>query len=93
MIPASRVNPISRKILSNFPLPNTTTVREDYAQKNLFLSGGDNPVGDNFYNLTAKVDASALARNYPALLTKRDPLWPPLCKAFRLATPRGIRRG
>ena len=35
----------------------------------------------------------ALARNYPALLTKRDPLWPPLCKAFRLATPRGIRRG
>ena len=34
--------------------------------------------------------ASALARTYPPLLTRRDPSGPPLYKAFQLATPRGI---
>ena len=49
---------------------------------------------NHYYSYIDDADAaSALARNYPALLTNRDPLWPPLCKAFRLATPRGIRRG
>ena len=37
--------------------------------------------------------ASALARTYPPLLTRRDPSGPPLYKAFQLATPRGICRG
>ncbi|MBY0503014.1 MAG: carboxypeptidase-like regulatory domain-containing protein [Bryobacteraceae bacterium] len=62
IIPPSRVNPISRKILSYFPLPNTVTPGEDYAQKNLFLSGGENPAGDDFYNLAAKVDQNISER-------------------------------
>jgi hypothetical protein len=56
IIPPSRINPISKKIISYFPNPNTTTAGEDYAQKNLFLSGGANPAGDTFYNFAAKVD-------------------------------------
>lgn len=56
IIPASRINPISKKIVSYFPNPNVTTAGEDYAQKNLFLSGGQNPAGDTFYNLATKFD-------------------------------------
>jgi hypothetical protein len=56
VIPASRINPIARKIVNYFPAPNVTTAGEDYAQKNLFLSGGQNPAGDTFYNLAMKVD-------------------------------------
>ncbi len=56
IIPPSRINPIAKKIVSYFPNPNTTTAGEDYAQKNLFLSGGQNPAGDTFYNFALKVD-------------------------------------
>ncbi len=37
--------------------------------------------------------ASALARNDPPLLAKTDPLRPLPHRTFRLAAPRGIRRG
>lgn len=56
IIPASRINPIAARILSYSPLPNTITPGEDYGQKNLFLSGGSNPAGDEFYNLAIKID-------------------------------------
>lgn len=63
IIPANRINSIARKILSYFPAPNTTTPGEDYAQKNLFLSGGQNPAGDSFYNLAVKIDQNLSERH------------------------------
>ena len=62
VIPSSRINPIARRIVDHFPLPNTTTAGEDYSQKNLFLSGGQNPAIDNFYNLVTKVDQNISER-------------------------------
>jgi hypothetical protein len=55
-IPRDRINPISRKIAGYFPMPNTTTAGADYAQANFFLSGGDNPARDDFYNFVVKID-------------------------------------
>ena len=63
IIPASRINPISKKIVDYFPNPNVTTAGEDYAQKNLFLSGGQNPARDTFYNLTIKLDQNLSDRH------------------------------
>src|SRR5260370_894429 len=63
VIPDARINPIARKILSFFPAPNTTTPGEDSPQKNLFLSGGQNPAGDAFYNLAIKVDQNLSERH------------------------------
>ena len=56
IIPASRIHPISSKLAGFFPTPNTTTPGADYGQANYFLSGGDNPARDDFYNLVVKVD-------------------------------------
>ncbi len=55
-IPASRIHPISRKIADFFPTPNTVTPGADFARSNYFLSGGDNPARDDFYNLVVKID-------------------------------------
>ncbi|MDQ6678105.1 MAG: carboxypeptidase regulatory-like domain-containing protein [Acidobacteriota bacterium] len=63
VIPPARINPIAQKILSYFPAPNVTTAGEDYAQKNLFLSGGVNPARDTFYNLAAKIDQNLSERH------------------------------
>lgn len=56
IIPTSRINSIAQKVLNYYPAPNVTTAGADYAQSNLFLSGGDNPAKDVFYNLAVKVD-------------------------------------
>ena len=56
VIPSSRLHPISQKLANFFPAPNTTTPGTDYAQANYFLSGGDNPARDDFYNLVVKID-------------------------------------
>lgn len=63
VIPTSRINPIAKKIVDYFPAPNVTTAGEDYAQKNLFLSGGQNPASDTFYNLAIKVDHNVSDRH------------------------------
>ncbi|MGH9721396.1 MAG: carboxypeptidase regulatory-like domain-containing protein [Bryobacteraceae bacterium] len=62
-IPGSRINPISRKIADYFPSPNTVTGGADYAQSNYFLSGGDNPARDDFYNFVVKIDQNLGARH------------------------------
>jgi hypothetical protein len=56
IIPPSRVNPIAQKIVGFFPKPNTVTGNVNYSQSNYFLSGGDNPARDDFYNFVFKVD-------------------------------------
>ncbi|MDQ6701591.1 MAG: hypothetical protein M3Z36_15540, partial [Acidobacteriota bacterium] len=56
IIPAERINPISRKILNYFPAPNTTTNGTDYAQSNFFISGGENSARDDFFNYVVKID-------------------------------------
>ena len=63
IIPPARINPIAQKILGYFPAPNVTTPGEDYAQKNLFLSGGVNPARDSFYNFATKVDQNLSERH------------------------------
>jgi hypothetical protein len=45
------------------PTPNTSTNGADYSQSNLFLSGGDNPARDDFYNLVFKFDWNLGARH------------------------------
>src|SRR5574340_599386 len=63
MIPADRLNPISRKILDYFPAPNTTTDGADYSRSNFFLSGGGNPARDSFYNFVVKIDQNLGGRH------------------------------
>jgi hypothetical protein len=63
IIPANRINPIAQKILTYIPKPNVTTAGADYSQSNLFLSGGDNPAHDAFYNLATKIDQTINERH------------------------------
>ena len=55
-IPAFRINPIARRILSFMPKPNARTPGSDYSSNNLFVAGGDNVARDDFYNLVVKID-------------------------------------
>jgi hypothetical protein len=63
MIPADRIHPISRRIAGFFPKPNTTTAGANFSQSNYFLSGGDNPARDDFYNLVVKIDQNFGSRH------------------------------
>jgi len=54
---------------------------------------GNSRNGTSRKTLKGEAGASALARNDPPLLAKTDPLRPRPHRAFRLAAPRGIRRG
>ncbi len=56
VIPASQINPISRKILDFFPKPNTSTPSTNYSQSNYFISGAETAARDDFYNFVAKFD-------------------------------------
>ena len=56
LIPPSRINPISQKIVDFFPRPNTTTPSTNYSQSNYFISGAETAARDNFYNFVAKFD-------------------------------------
>ncbi|MDZ4802397.1 MAG: carboxypeptidase regulatory-like domain-containing protein [Bryobacteraceae bacterium] len=56
IIPQSRINPIAQKLIGYFPQPNVTTSNASYSQSNYFLSGGDNPARDTFYNFVVKID-------------------------------------
>jgi hypothetical protein len=56
IISKDRINPIARKIMDFYPLPNTRTAGVAYAQQNYFASGGANPAKDRFYNLVFKFD-------------------------------------
>ena len=56
IISKDRINPIARKIVDFYPLPNTKTAGVAYAQQNYFASGGANPAKDRFYNLVFKFD-------------------------------------
>ncbi|MBL8207287.1 MAG: carboxypeptidase regulatory-like domain-containing protein [Blastocatellia bacterium] len=53
-IPAARINPIAKKILSYMPKPNTVDPAQGYSRGNLFLS--PNIATDGFWNWVAKVD-------------------------------------
>ncbi len=55
-IPANRLNPIAKNILSFFPAPNTRTGANDYTVQNYFFAGGDALDKDRFYNLVIKFD-------------------------------------
>ncbi|OLE84540.1 MAG: hypothetical protein AUF76_03085 [Acidobacteria bacterium 13_1_20CM_2_65_9] len=54
IIPASRIHPIAKKLLSYYPLPNTQTPDSDPWRNNLFQ--GPNIARDDFFNWVAKVD-------------------------------------
>ncbi|MBL8219815.1 MAG: TonB-dependent receptor [Bryobacterales bacterium] len=62
-IPGDRIHPSARTLTGYFPTPNTVTPGTDYSQANLFLSGGDNPARDDFYNLVVKIDQNLGARH------------------------------
>ena len=64
VIPKDRIHPISRRIVDYFPMPNTRTAGVDYSQSNFFVSGGDNPATDRFYNLVFKFDQNFGVRNH-----------------------------
>lgn len=61
IIPANRINPIAKSILSYFPAPNTTTPGQPYSQGNLYFDGPDK---DSFYNQVLKIDQQVGARNH-----------------------------
>lgn len=63
-LPGSRINPIARKIVDFYPVPNTRTNGVAYSQQNYFASGGDNPAQDTFYNLVFKFDQNFGSRNH-----------------------------
>jgi Carboxypeptidase regulatory-like domain len=54
VIPQTRINPISQKILSFQPKPNTKSPDQGYSRANLFIP--DNIAGDDFYNWVLKID-------------------------------------
>jgi hypothetical protein len=57
LIPADRINPIAKKILSYQPAPNTTTPGSGYGTNDLFIPGGSSNLDhDAFYNLVTKFD-------------------------------------
>nr|MCU0248422.1 carboxypeptidase regulatory-like domain-containing protein [Bryobacter sp.] len=61
LIPANRINPISRRILGYYPAPNATSPALDYSRGNLFIS--PNIATDDFYNFTVKIDQNLGARH------------------------------
>jgi hypothetical protein len=63
VIPQDRINPISRKIAGYFPLPNTSTPGQSYAQQNFFFSGDASSAIDHFYNLVFKFDQNIGSRH------------------------------
>ncbi len=63
VIPKDRINPIARNIAGYYPAPNTRTDGLGYAQSNYFVSGGQNPATDRFYNLVFKFDHNFGPRN------------------------------
>ncbi len=63
VIPKDRINPIARNIAGVYPAPNTRTDGLGYAQSNYFVSGGQNPATDRFYNLVFKFDQNFGSRN------------------------------
>ncbi|MBO0861508.1 MAG: carboxypeptidase regulatory-like domain-containing protein, partial [Chloracidobacterium sp.] len=60
-IPADRINPIARKILSYMPKANVTDPTADYSKNNLFIS--PNLATDRFWNWVAKVDQQFNEKN------------------------------
>jgi hypothetical protein len=57
IIPSSRLNPISQKLLGYFGKPNTTTPGSAYSNNDLFIPGGSSNLDrDSFYNLVTKFD-------------------------------------
>ncbi len=61
LIPASRISPIAKSILSYFPAPNTTTAGQPYSQSNFYFDGPDK---DSFYNQLVKIDQQVGTRNH-----------------------------
>jgi hypothetical protein len=53
-IPANRINPIAKKILSFYPKPNASDTLAGYSKNNVFVS--PNLATDAFWNWVAKVD-------------------------------------
>ncbi|HKA00904.1 MAG TPA: carboxypeptidase-like regulatory domain-containing protein [Candidatus Solibacter sp.] len=64
VIPKDRLNPIARRIVDYFPLPNTRTDGAEYSQQNFFISGGVNTARDDFYNLVFKFDQNIGDRHH-----------------------------
>lgn len=60
IIPADRLNPIAKKIISYFPAPNTTSPGQGYSQGNQYF---DAPDKDSFYNQVLKFDQQLGAKH------------------------------
>ena len=61
MIPANRINPIAKNIISYFPQPNTTTPGQGYSQANQYF---DAPDKDSFYNQVLKFDQQVGSKHH-----------------------------
>ena len=60
LIPANRINPIAKNILSYEAAPNITTPGQPYSQDDQYF---DAPDRDNYYNQVAKVDQQVGSKN------------------------------
>lgn len=56
IIPANRLNPITKKIMSYFPQPNQRSATGNYSDSDLFLSGGTFGQTDRFYDYILRGD-------------------------------------
>ena len=61
MIPANRINPIAKNIISYFPQPNTNTPGQGYSQANQYF---DAPDKDSFYNQVLKFDQQVGSKHH-----------------------------
>ncbi len=61
MIPANRINPISKAILGYEALPNTSTPGQPYSLNDQYV---DEPDKDHFYNQIAKIDQQIGSKNH-----------------------------
>ena len=64
VIPQNRINPISRKIASYYPVPNTNTPGQSSNQQNFFFSGDASSAIDHFYNFVFKIDQNLGSRHH-----------------------------
>ena len=61
IIPANRINPIAKNIISYFPQPNTSTPGQGYSQANQYF---DAPDKDSFYNQVLKFDQQVGSKHH-----------------------------
>ena len=80
VIPANRINSITRKIMSYFPKPNQDSSSATYSQNNIWVAGGDFGQRDTFYDYILRGDHN---------LTERQRIFARYHDSFRHQNQRG----